>query len=375
MSEASQPSPDASEPVAADPVKKGIKWVLILIILSLVWYLLADRFTPYTQQARVGAFVIPVASEVAGKVIRVNVHNNQIVKAGEVLFAVDPVPYQIAVERARADLETARRQLGASTAGIASAQAALRAAQANETKARQENQRLEGLYREDPGTISVRVLEMSRTTRDAAVSQTAAARAEVERAKETEGGGEDVNAKLRSAATTLSKAELDLSNTQTRARSEGLITDLRTDVGQFVSAGGPVMTLITIQDIWITADMTENNLGHVKPDTPVSIVLDSLPGEVYSGHVRSVGYGISVGQPAPPGTLPGIQNSRDWLRPAQRFPVVIEFSPESKSALLGSGAIRAGGQAEVMAFPSEGNLLNPLGRAYLGLMSWLSYAY
>jgi len=375
MSEASQPSPVTAEPVAADPVKKGIKWVLILIILSLVWYLLADRFTPYTQQARVGALVIPVASEVAGRVIRVNVHNNQTVKAGDVLFEVDPAPFKIAVDRARADLETTRRQLGASTAGIASAQATLRTAQANETKARQENQRLEGLYREDPGTISVRVLEMSRTTRDAAVSQTAAARAEVERAKETEGGGEDVNAKLRSAATTLSKAELDLSNTQTRARSAGLITDLRTDVGQFASAGGPVMTLITIQDIWITADMTENNLGHVGPDTPVSIVLDSMPGEVYSGHVRSVGYGISVGQPTPPGTLPGIQNSRDWLRPAQRFPVIIEFSQESMSALLGSGGIRAGGQAEVMAFTSEGSLLNPLGRVYLRLMSWLSYAY
>ena len=375
MSDAAQPSPNAAEPAPADPVKKGIKWVLLLIILSLVWYLLADRFTPYTQQARVGAFVIPVASEVAGKVISVNVHNNQIIKAGDLLFEVDPVPYRIAVERARADLESTRRGVGASTAGIASAQAALRAAQANETKARQENQRLEGLYREDRGTISVRVLEMSRTTRDAAISQTAAARAEVERAKETEGGSEDVNAKMLSAATNLSKAELDLSNTRTRARSAGLVTDLRTDIGQFASAGGPVMTLITIQDIWISADMTENNLGHVKPDTPVSIVLDSMPGEVYDGHVRSVGYGISVGQPAPPGTLPGIQNSRDWLRPAQRFPVIIEFSPESKSALLGSGGVRAGGQAEVMAFPSEGNLLNPLGRIYFRLMSWLSYAY
>ncbi|CRL52514.1 MULTISPECIES: HlyD family secretion protein [Pseudomonas] len=375
MSDAAQPSPNAAEPVAADPAKKGIKWVLLLIILSLVWYLLADRFTPYTQQARVGAFVIPVASEVAGRVIRVNVHNNQIVKAGDVVFEVDPAPYKIAVDRARADLETTRRQLGASTAGIASAQAALRAAQANETKARQENQRLEGLYREDPGTISVRVLDASRTSREAAISQTAAARAEVERAKETEGGGEDVNAKLRSAATALEKAELDLSNTQTRARSAGLITDLRTDVGQFAAAGSPVMTLITIQDIWITADMTENNLGLVRPDTPVSIVLDAVPGEVFEGHVRSVGYGISVGQPTPPGTLPGIQNSRDWLRPAQRFPVIIEFSEQSMNALLGSGNIRAGGQAEVMAFPSPGNWLNPLGRVYLGLMSWLSYAY
>jgi len=375
MSDAPQPSPNAAEPVPADPAKKGIKWVLVLIILSLAWYLLADRFTPYTQQARVGALVIPVASEVAGRVIRVNVHNNQIVKAGDVVFEVDPAPYKIAVDRARADLETTRRQLGASTAGIASAQAALRAAQANETKARQENQRLEGLYREDPGTISVRVLDASRTSREAAISQTAAARAEVERAKETEGGGEDVNAKLRSAATALEKAELDLSNTQTRARSAGLITDLRTDVGQFAAAGSPVMTLITIQDIWITADMTENNLGLVRPDTPVSIVLDAVPGEVFEGHVRSVGYGISVGQPTPPGTLPGIQNSRDWLRPAQRFPVIIEFSEPSMNALLGSGNIRAGGQAEVMAFPSPGNWLNPLGHAFLGLMSWLSYAY
>jgi multidrug resistance efflux pump len=375
MSDAAQPSPNAAEPVAADPAKKGIKWVLLLIILSLVWYVLADRFTPYTQQARVGAFVIPVASEVAGRVIRVNVHNNQTVKAGDVVFEVDPAPYKIAVDRARADLETTRRQLGASTAGIASAQADLRAAQANETKARQENQRLEGLYREDPGTISVRVLDASRTSREAAISQTAAARAEVERAKETEGGGEDVNAKLRSAAGVLEKAELDLSNTQTRARSAGLITDLRTDVGQFAAAGSPVMTLITIQDIWITADMTENNLGLVRPDTPVSIVLDAVPGEVFEGHVRSVGYGISVGQPAPPGTLPGIQNSRDWLRPAQRFPVIIEFSEQSMNALLGSGNIRAGGQAEIMAFPSPGNWLNPLGRMFLGMMSWLSYAY
>jgi multidrug resistance efflux pump len=379
MSETAPPSsapPVAQAPApTADPAKKGIKWVLLLILLSLTWYLLADRFTPYTQQARVGAFVIPVASEVAGRVTRVNVRNNQDVKAGEILFEVDPQPYQIAVDRARADLESTRRQIGASTAGIASAQANLRAAQANELKARQDNQRLEGLYREDPGTISVRLLEVSRANREQAVSQVAAARAEVQRAREQEGGSEEDNALLRSAATALSKAELDLSNTQIRARSAGLITDLRTDAGQFAAAGSPVMTLIAIHDVWISADMTENNLGLVKLDTPVSIVLDALPGEVFEGRVRSVGYGVSVGQTPAPGTLPSVQNSRDWLRPAQRFPVIIEFSPDSLNTLRDSRAIRAGGQAEVMAFPSEGNPLNPLGRVFVGFMSWLSYAY
>lgn len=368
------PSPKAPEP-AADPAKKGIKWVMLLIVLSLAWYVLADRFTPYTQQARVGAFVIPVASEVAGRVTRVNVRNNQDVKAGDVLFEVDQQPYQIAVDRARADLESTRRQIGASTAGIASAQANLRAAQANELKARQDNQRLEGLYREDPGTISVRLLEVSRASREQAVSQVAAAHAEVQRAREQEGGSEEDNALLRSAATALSKAELDLSNTQIRARSAGLITDLRTDVGQFATAGSPVMTLIAIHDVWISADMTENNLGLVEVGTPVSIVLDALPGKIFEGRVRSVGYGVSVGQPPAPGSLPSVQNSRDWLRPAQRFPVIIEFSEDSRKTLFDTRAIRAGGQAEVMAFPTEGNPLNPLGRLFVGLMSWLSYAY
>lgn len=376
MTDAAPPAPAPTPaPAPADPAKKGIRWVLLLIVLSLAWYLLADRYTPYTQQARVGAFVIPVAAEVAGRVIRVNVRNNQDVKAGDVLFELDPQPLQIAVDRAKADLESTRRQVGASTAGIASAQASLRAAQANELKTRQDNQRLEGLYKQDPGTISVRLLEVSRANREQAVAQVAAARAEVQRAQEQEGGNTDTNAQLRSAASALAKAELDLANTRIGARSAGLITDLRTDVGQFAAVGSPVMTLIAIHDVWISADLTENNLGRVQPGTPVAIVLDALPGEVLDGRVRSVGYGVSVGQTPAPGTLPSIQNSRDWLRPAQRFPVIIEFTEAAKQRLVDNRAIRAGGQAEVMAFPTEGNLLNPLGRLFVGLMSWLSYAY
>jgi multidrug resistance efflux pump len=343
-----------------------------VIGVSLLWYLLADRFTPYTQQARVQAFVVAVAPEVSGRVIRVLVHDNQEVKAGDVLFEVDPLQYQIALDRARADLDSTRRQIGASTAGIDSAQASLRAAIANEVKARQDSDRLERLYREDEGTVSLRRLEVARATHEQAVSQVTAARAEVERAREQQGGGEADNAQLRSAAAAVKKAELDLANTQIRARSGGLITDLRTDVGQFAAAGGPVMTLISIRDVWVSADMTENNLGHVEPGTPVAIVLDALPGEIFEGRVRSIGYGVSAGQSAPPGGLPTIQNSRDWLRPAQRFPVIVEFAPGAAPAVRG---VRVGGQAEVMAFPRPGNLLNLPGRAFLRVMSWLSYVY
>ncbi|SDD76378.1 Multidrug resistance efflux pump [Cupriavidus sp. YR651] len=366
------PAPTPSPAPAADASRRGVRWTVVLILVSLLWYLLADRLTPYTQQARVQAFVIAVASEVPGRVTRVHVRNNQNVEAGALLFEVDPQHYRIAVDRARADLEATRRQIGANTAGIASAQASLRAAQANELKARQDSERLERLYREDPGTVSVRRLEVARATHTQAISQTAAARAEVDRAREQQGGSDEDNAKLRSAAAALEKAELDLANAQVRARTAGLITDLRTEAGQYAAAGNPVMTLIAIHDVWITADMTENNLGHVEPGTPVAIVLDTLPGKVLQGKVRSIGFGVSAGQAPPPGSLPTVQNSRDWLRPAQRFPVVIEIDPGQLRTLRG---IRVGGQAEVMAFPLTGNPLNPLGRLFVHLMSWLSYVY
>jgi multidrug resistance efflux pump len=373
MSETATPAPSTpAPPAAAEPSGRGVKWVLVLIGVSLLWYLLADRYTPYTQQARVQAFVIPVAAEAAGRVTRVFVHNNQQVAAGQVLFEVDAEPYRIALIRARADLESMRRQIGASTAGIDSATASLRAANANEVKARQDSDRLERLYREDQGTVSLRRLEVARATHEQAISQVDAARAEVERAKEQQGGGEAENAQLRSAAAAVEKADLDLANTKVHARSAGLITDLRTDVGQFAAVGNPVMTLIANHDMWVSADMTENNLGHLEPGMPVVIALDSRPGELFHGRIRSIGYGVSVGQGSPPGTLPTVQNSRDWLRPAQRFPVIVEFAA---TETVPARDIRVGGQAEVMAFPTQGNPLNPLGRVFLRVMSWLSYLY
>ena len=80
------------------------------------------------------------------------------------------------------------------------------------------------------------------------------------------------------------------------------------------------MTLIAIHDLWISADMTENNLGNIDPGDEAAIVLDVMPGEVLKGRVRSVGGGVGTGQPSPPGTLPAVENNRDWLRQAQRIP-------------------------------------------------------
>jgi multidrug resistance efflux pump len=132
------------------------------------------------------------------------------------------------------------------------------------------------------------------------------------------------------------------------------------------------MTLITIHDLWISADMTENNLGNIEPGNAVAIVLDVMPGKVLKGRVRSVGTGVASGQPAQPGTLPTIENNRDWLRQAQRFPVAIEFDPSERDQLR---AVRVGGQAEVLVYTGDHGLMNWLGTAFVHMMSMLSYVY
>ncbi|MRR50854.1 MAG: HlyD family secretion protein [Rhodocyclaceae bacterium] len=369
------PADVAPEPSSAKPGKGtriGACIVLTLIIASLLWYFVADRLTPSTSQARVQAFVVPVAAEVAGKVLTVHVKNNDEVHRGQPLFDIDPSQYQIALQRSRSDYESMRSSVSASAAAVESARAMLQAARANYVKADKDATRQESLYTEDPGAISVRRLEIAQASRVEAHSREKAAEADLRKAREAAGEAGDNNAQLRSLRSAIEKAELDLARTKVVAPSRGLVTDLRIHVGHYAQAGAPAMTLIAIHDLWINADMTENNLGNIRPGNEAAIVLDVLPGEVLKGRVRSVGNGVSSGQESQPGTLPTIQNSRDWLRQAQRFPVVVEFDPADAERLRN---FRIGGQAEVMVFTGDNFLMNLLGVAYIRLMSRLSYLY
>ena len=366
----SQPQKEAS----GRSVRKGGIGVAVAIVLSLTWYLLADRFTPFTTQARIEGYVIGIAPQVAGTVTRVMVTNNQEVEEGQPLFEIDASQYQIALNRARSDLENAGRQVGAGSAVVNAARANLLAAQANERKTQQDATRLARLYEEDPGTISVRLLEVARASHEQAQAQVTAAKADIERAIEQMGGDDaENNTIVKTALTAVAKAELDLANTVVTAPSSGVITDLRSDVGHFAGTGSPVLTLIAIHDVWVNAEFTENNLGHVEVGTPVEILFDVLPGQVFRGEVRSIGLGIGAGRSQPAGTLPTIQNDRDWLRQSQRFPVIIGFDTRQDGELRRQ--LRIGGQASVIAYTEGTGLLRFLGKAYIRLASWLSYVY
>jgi multidrug resistance efflux pump len=278
------------------------------------------------------------------------------VQPGQPLFDIDPTQYRIALERSRSDYESVRLSVNASTASVHAARASLQAAQASRAYAQQDAKRLEQIHAQDPGAISVRRVESAQTNRLTAQSQEKKAEADLVRAQETAGELGEKNAQLMSARAAVEKAELDLKRTKVIAPARGSVTDLRTDVGLFAQIGAPAMTLIAMHDLWINADMTENNLGNVRPGNEVAIVLDVMPGEVLKGRVRSVGTGISPGKQAPPGALPEVQNSRDWLRQAQR-------------------GVRIGGQADVLIYTGDHFVMNWLARFFIGVMSYLSYLY
>jgi multidrug resistance efflux pump len=346
--------------------------IAVLIVASLLLYFIGHRLTPSTSQARIQAFVVPVAAEVAGKVMAVHIRNNDEVQPGQPLFDIHPEPYQIALDRARADLQTVRSSVKGSAAGVDSARAALAAARANSDMAERDASRLEKLYQEDSGAISVRRLETAQATRDEARSKVHRAQADLRKAQEAAGESGDENAELRSAVGAVEKAKLDLSRTRVLAPARGVVTDLRTDVGHFAQPGAPVMTLVVMHDLWISADLTENNIGHVDPGDEVAIVLDVMPGEVLKGRVRSIGGGVGSGQQSPPGSLPTVENSRDWLRQAQRIPVAVEFDPSEVPRLKG---LRVGGQADVLVYTGDHALMNLLGAIYMRVISWMSYLY
>ncbi len=362
------PGPPAK---AKDPVRRATFTVLVVIALLLAWYLRADRVTPYTSQARVNALVVPVASDVAGRVTRVFVGNNQWVNAGDPLFEVDIENYRLAVETAEANYQAARQAVGAAEAAVQAADAGVAAAVANLDKAQKDYDRTKAIHEQDAGAISMRRVELEEASLAIARSQLDAARAQREQAIQNLGDDGERNVRILQAKAALDQAQLNLSRATTKAPSDGVVTDVRLDVGNFAGAGAPQMTFVSTENVWLEADFTENNLGHMDPGDPVAIVFDAIPGRVINGKVREVGYGVAVST-APLGQLPTIKNDPNWLREAQRYAVLVDFEHPGD---LDPMPLKVGSQASLVVYTGQHPITNALGAFVIRVSSWLTYAY
>jgi multidrug resistance efflux pump len=368
MSESENKTSESAITEINDPVKKVTRISLIVIAIIFVWYVAADRLAPWTDQARVQAYVVPIVSQVAGRVIEVNVSKDQEVQQGDVLLKIDPSDYQLAVDNAETNLEIAGQDIGASTASVSTAQAKVVEAQANVAHLKAQGKRVFEL--EEQQIYSRARGDQARSAIIKADAQLDSARAELEKAKQTLGAAGSENPKIRSAIAQLKKAQIDLSRTVIVAPSHGGITNLKIDEGHFASVGAPLMTFIEVDNVWIKASLRENSIANIIVGTPVDFILDSAPGRIFNGKVSSLGFAVSHEKGGAIGDLETIENSAGWLRDAQRFPVYISFDTESTKGLL-----RLGGQADVQFYSTDNFLVNSLGWLWIRLLSWLSYIY
>jgi multidrug resistance efflux pump len=366
---AAEEAPAAQEEQKKDPVKRWAFIIILLCIGLLVYHVLMDKHTPYTSDARVEAFVVPIVPLVSGPLTRVEVHNNQFVKEGQVLAVIDSAKYELAVKQAEANLQQATQASDADIAAVSAAQAKVDVARANLRNAEIKGDRIIRLAKK--GAASQSRADDARSNIEASRARLNQALAELERAKSKLGAPGPDNAKVKQAMVALESARLDLHRSTVRAPSNGIITNLTVDVGQYAGTGSPIMTFIATRYIWIQANMRENCLVNIRKDDPVELVLDAAPGKIFQGQVASIGYGVSDNTGNTLGALSTVQPNQGWLRQAQYMPVLVRFSDMEQV----KSYLRAGGQVNVIVYTGNHPVLNTVARLWIRLVGLLSNLY
>ena len=365
VSELSTPAPmSAKAPLPRNPVRR-VTLIVIAIGFVLFFYgIAADRYTPYTAQGLVQAYLVKIAPEVGGRVIEVGIDTDQRVEAGAVLFRIDPDQHELAVRRAEAQLEAVGQSIGVSTAAVAAAEAKLAEAIAKGDSAQDQTARTFELIKK--GVYPKARQAEAQAALDSAEAVVVAAEAELEKARQALGSTGAANPQIRDAMAILEQANLDLQRTTVLAPSEGGVTSLLLATGQLLAKGEAAMTYIDIREVWIEAVFRENSLENIAVGNPVEIVLDILPGRVVTGRVEAVGYGVGNRSVDLRTGLPNPRSQSGWIRPPQPMPVRIKFDKETRP-------LRVGSQASVMIYPSDNVIMNAIGYVRMRLVALLAY--
>jgi multidrug resistance efflux pump len=360
---------EATTPVETkDPVRKITKYVLIITALIFVWYIVADRHAPWSDQARVQTYVIPIVPQVSGRVTEVLVKQDQIVSPGDILFKIDPSDYELAVENSEASLELAGQEIGAGMASVVTAQAQLVVAETNVEHVNAQSARV--FEMEEKNVLSHSDGDKARAAIKQSKAQVVSAKANLDKAKQALGKEGNDNPRIRAAMAQLKKAQLDLSRTVVIAPSKGGITNLQIDTGFYAKAGAASMTFIEGNNAWVQVNLRENNLANLAIGNSVEIALDVNPGTIYQGKISSIGFAVDTSSTSAVGGLATVESKTGWLRDAQRFPVMITFDDDSTK-----GKRRLGGQADVQIYTGDNWFVNSLGWLWIRVLSILSYVY
>ena len=347
---------------------KKLSWLtLLLTILLFIWYIASDRITPNTDQARVKGLVLSVDPMVNGYVTKVNVGLHSAVKKGDTLFMIDPKPYEIAVAIAETDLEKVSQSISAGVSSIKAATARLSKSKVNLDRATKNWERTQKVISQNQGALSEADKDRSEASYLDAIEQVKSSQAGLEKELAALGPTDANNPDAKSVVSKLEKAHWDLTHTAIIAPSDGVIESFNVEVGYFAGAGRSMVSLISNNDIWIQADLKENNISNIAIGNKVDVIFDIEPGEVFKGKVKSIAYGVSTDR-TNAGGLPQVSSTQGWLRDPQRFPVIIEIEDSEIMKKL-----RQGSQAEIVVYTGDNWLLNSLASVRISILSNLSY--
>ncbi|EHJ62701.1 secretion protein HlyD family protein [Novosphingobium pentaromativorans US6-1] len=331
---------DSEAETVIPPRKRSRRTILmitgpaVLLLVALAAYLSGGRYES-TDNASLQTGMVAISPSISGKVVSIEVGENQRVRKGDVLFRIESNSFKSAVAEAEAALASARTEVQSQQADYREALSQVSAAQARYEYAASEAARQKSLVAEgisskaqfDEATTSVR------TARDAiAAARAKADSLSAELSGKVDGAIAD-QPEVRKAAARLAQARIDLADTVVRAPQDGVVTRVnQLQVGNYVSQGRPVFMLTGLR-YWVQANFKEDQLRYMRVGQPVKITIDAFPGNAMHGRVES----FSPGTGSSFSVLPADNATGNWIKVVQRLPVQITIDELPEGLPLGAG--------------------------------------
>jgi membrane fusion protein (multidrug efflux system) len=308
---------------------------VLVLLAGGYWYLTGGRYVS-TDDAYVQAARVAISTDISGRVVAIDVTDNEKINAGQMLFRLDPRPFRIAVDEAKAQLAAVRYQIHALKATYHQKRADVRAAEATTDYQAREFERQKRLL--TSGTASQQQFDQARQAYENGRQQLASKQQDVAVALANIGGDPDIpldqHPMVQHAQAALDRAELNLSYTEVRAPENGIVTKVdQLQVGNYVTAGMPLFSLMSTDRVWVEANFKETELTHMRPGQEATVEVDTYPDIVYRAKVES----LSPGTGLTFSLLPAENATGNWVKVVQRLPVRLSLDRFDPSELLHAG--------------------------------------
>ncbi len=325
-------------------VAVGVVTGAVLITLY-VWGVMERH--PRTDDAHARANVVGIVPRARGQIVRLAVHDNQLVKEGDLLFEIDPADYEQVLEKAKSTLAALDKQIEIGRSQDEELRFAVKAADASVAAARaREKQATDTLHRLEPllpkAFATAEQVDQARTAVLVATQSVAGEEQKLNQAKTAISQLQTLEAQRPGAEAAVRLAELDLSYCKVTAPFQGRVVNLNISGGAYASVGIPVFSLLDTRKWYVMANFREAEIRHMAPGSEAIVYLSSAPNHRFRGKVQGIGWAVKPEGEIdfPPADVPYVKRELNWVRVAQRFPVRIEVeNPDQDLFRMGASAV------------------------------------